>query len=103
MHSILLSLAALCTHTRTYSKCKGILSITIVNCFNYNKYSNFCLHSTTTFSSQDGWTALDLASNEHHTDLVKVLLASGAHHGMKYLVSIQNIDVVHTVALYSYL
>ena len=82
MHNILLSLAALrtCTHTRTHSKCN---EITIINC----QLFLTCLHSTTNFLSQNGWTALDLASNNDHTDVVKVLLASGAHHGIKYLVS----------------
>ena len=44
-------------------------------------------HTPSISRSQDGWTALDLASNNDHTDVVKVLLASGAHHGIKYLVS----------------
>ena len=60
MHSILLSLAALkYMYTHTDSKCNAILSI-IYNCqllfslFRYKKHSNFFLHSTTTFSSQNG-------------------------------------------------
>ena len=45
---------------------------------------------------QDGWTALDLASYYDHTDVVKVLLASGAHQRMKYFVSAQPYSNTHS-------
>ena len=43
--------------------------------------SIFCFHILSTLCfilSQDGWTALMLASDSGHTDVVKLLLSSGA-------------------------
>ena len=49
------------------------------------------------FSSQDGQTALDIASLDNHTDVVKVLLDSGVQPDIKYFVSTY---VIHIVASY---
>ena len=50
--------------------------------------STFCFH----ILSQDGWTALMLASDSGHTDMVQLLLSSGAQ------VDLQD-EVIHNINL----
>ena len=47
-------------------------------CTPSSSHIHYCGDTLCSFVTQDGWTALMLASNSGHTDVVQLLLSSGA-------------------------